>query len=170
MNCRILFAVASLGVFFVLADCSPMPRVECAPDKDSWTREPGYLLGDYADADQSIRDKLFSEIRPEKLATALARVQSASDGYVEISPDEAKALAATVPAGSDDLKPFLVRALSAHEDSGHYTVDYFRNQLWVRYDISDYSVCKPSSFREALVIWLPQPPSKVAITIAFQKK
>lgn len=165
---RILVICAAASA--MLAGCEPVPRMECTPDNDGWTRAPGYLLGDYADADEAIRYKLFSEIRPEKLEAAIARVQSASDGFVEITPDEAKAFAATLPAGTDNLKPYLVRALSAHEDSGHYTVDYFRNQLWVRYDISDYSVCKPSNFHEALIIWLPQPPTKLAVTIAFQKK
>ncbi|MEI9905162.1 MAG: hypothetical protein WDN06_15265 [Asticcacaulis sp.] len=58
----------------------------------------------------------------------------------------------------------------AHEASGAYHVDYYKSQLWVRYQIADLKVCKPSSFHEGVVVWLAQPPSEVSVSISFVEK
>lgn len=128
---------------------------------ESWYRHPG-SRAPYAELSQNpVPSEDFS---PVVQNAARAAIDSLSDrAWREISPSEAKKLTGGKLKARENAQVYLVRALAYSHMGGRYFISFFNGVLWIECGL----LGNPTPLRrDAIVIWLPMPPSEIYVTAA----
>ena len=136
-----------------LGACDTKKVFGCMPATDPWMKPPGQRE---AINDLSLKSNTpFAPVDPAKFDRAVGILKKAP--FVVLSAKGLEDLGVTVPAGTDGLKPYLMRAVSSRQATGQYFAIYLDNNVWIRYQRSDSDTCAPL-FHETAIVWLPKAP------------
>lgn len=156
-----LVLAAVIGMAGALSACDTKKVFGCLPTDDPWKHPPGTRD---AINDLNVKPYLaFAPVPEEKFDHALVMLKKTT--FLPIKTKDLVALNVTAPANAAGMTPYLMRAVSTHDDKGSYAVAYMEDHVWVRFVPDVHDPCAKVA-HDAVVVWLPAPPISTFTTLS----